>query len=84
MIFQWRWPKTPVTALADYGSTLPDLTEEWLVVRRSETSASASGYPDVYMEFIVWYQDGLGRTYYDDNNGQDYHVGWKGHEIVIY
>jgi hypothetical protein len=71
------------TYLATYFATLADGTEEWHVARRWEgVPAAASGQPCESRTFVVWYQDGLGHTYYDDNDGRLYRLVWPGGRLV--
>jgi hypothetical protein len=58
------------TLLANYGSTLPGGIEQW----QAQTDFGYAYHP---LTFVVWYQDGLGHTYYDDNNGMLYEAKWQ-------
>ncbi len=56
------------TFLGTYFSTHPDGLEEWQV-RVGGRSSSWGGYFPLFL-FTAWYQDGTGKTYYDDNQGE--------------
>lgn len=66
------------TALGHYFTTHSDGTEEWhvRVYRRSWWSS--------YIKFDVWYQDGRGNTYFDDNMGEYHVVAYRGDHAVIW
>lgn len=66
-----------VTGVGNYVGVRDDGTDEWQV--RVHLPASAPGV----FTFLVWYQDGLGNTLYDDNEGQFHVAPWKpGFEII--
>lgn len=65
------------TALGRYFTTHDNGDEEWHVpVRQRAWEASP-------MLFNAWYQDGAGKTYYDDNNGELHAVAYQGSWAVI-
>lgn len=63
------------THLASFYAVRDDGTEEWQVSRRWKTSGGDTT-PRQASTFLVWYQDGAGHTYYDDNDGALYTVDW--------
>lgn len=60
----------PITANGFYFSTLPDGQEEWHVPIRSTAHAGT-------FTFNVWYEDGKGGRFYDDNNGELWALRWQ-------
>ncbi len=60
----------PVTTNGYYFSTLPDGREEWHVPVKSSNHAGT-------FTFNVWYEDGKGGRYYDDNNGELWALRWQ-------
>jgi hypothetical protein len=76
----WQWkrvgvldvwsPREPRIHLGEYHAPLGSGMEEWHVRIHGGTSAGASARPNERWTFLVWYQDGLGHTWYDDNNGK--------------
>lgn len=66
------------TAEGDYFTTYDDGMEEWHV------RVDRRGYDPGVIRFNTWYQDGLGNTYYDDNNGEGHIDAYLGAHSVIY
>jgi hypothetical protein len=60
----------PITANGYYFTTLPDGMEEWHVPIKSSLHSGS-------FTFDVWYEDGKGGRYYDDNNGELYALRWR-------
>lgn len=65
------------TALGSYHSTLADGSEEWHV-KVTERAWSLGA-----MTFNAWYQDGAGRTFYDDNEGEFHAIAPRGAYQVV-
>ncbi len=65
------------TALGQYFTTLPSGDEEWHVPIRQRAWESS------VLVFDAWYQDGTGRTYYDDNDGELHALAYQGNWAVI-
>lgn len=59
----------PITTTGYYFATLPDGMEEWHVPIKSTSHAGA-------FTFDVWYEDGKGGRFYDDNQGELYALRW--------
>lgn len=68
----------PQTAVGHYFTTYDNGDEEWHV--QVDRRAAEPGV----LRFDVWYQDGRGNTYYDDNNGEAHVEAYHGHQSVIY
>lgn len=77
VVYQQPGEGEPQTALGEYFTTLEDGYEEWHV-----TVDRRSWEPSVFT-FNTWYQDGLGNTYYDDNEGEFHVVSYASHWAVI-
>jgi len=76
VVYQQRYSDAG-TALGTYFSTGDDGYEEWHVkvpLRTWEPGA---------LVFNAWYQDGLGNTYFDDNEGEFHAIAYKGSNSVI-
>lgn len=65
------------TVLAAYHRTRNDGIEEWQANELWQTTGSASGSLVTRCLVLAWYQDGLGHTFYDDNDGKGYVVRWE-------
>lgn len=68
---------TGVTAVGHYFGDMGDGYEEWHVPvnrRMWDTGAFA---------FTAWYQDGKGNTFYDDNEGEQHAVAYRGAPVVL-
>jgi hypothetical protein len=63
------------TQLANFYVVRDDGTEEWQV-NRHWSSVGGDSRPSQSASFILWYQDGVGHTYYNDNDGEFYKVIW--------
>ncbi len=55
--------RTERTAVGSYATTLPSGDEEWRVSLLAPSS-------DAVLVFDAWYQDGAGKTWVDDNQGE--------------
>ena len=60
----------PITANGFYFATLPDGMEEWHVPIKSTAHAGT-------FTFNVWYEDGKGGRFYDDNKGELWALRWQ-------
>ena len=78
VVFQTPSSSTPETALGTFFTALQDGFEEWHVkVSRRAWDASL-------LAVNVFYQDGAGKTYYDDNNGKYHAIAYASATSVIY
>jgi hypothetical protein len=68
----------PQTAVGSFFTTYDNGDEEWHV------RIDRRGYDAGVFRFDAWYQDGLGHTYIDDNNGEGHVNSYRGTYSVIY
>lgn len=69
---------SPQTAVGTYFTTYDNGDEEWHV------RVDRRGYDTGVFRFDCWYQDGLGHTFVDDNNGEGHVNSYRGTYSVIY
>lgn len=66
------------TATGDFFTTYDDGREEWHI------RLDMRSYDPGVIRLDAWYQDGLGNTYMDDNNGEGHVDSYRGTHSVIY
>lgn len=75
-VCEMGWPVQQATYLAQYVGPTDDGLEEWQVSQEWARSSPGASDPVWSFPFLVWYQDGLGNAYYDDDDGRDYTLRW--------
>ena len=76
VVYRTSLDLTERTAIGSYRGTLPDGNEEWRVSFLAPSS-------EPVVAFDAWYQDGAGKTWIDDNQGELHVInGGPGYNVI--